>query len=78
MQSEELTEWLASNLFWINVSVGAVLTLGFASSVPFLALFYRNPNVVQVTRGMALTIGFSCLGYVHTGLLQRAMHFRTT
>lgn len=78
MQREELTDSLASNLFWINVSVGAVLTLAFASSAPLLALFYHNRAVVQVTWGMSLTIGIGCLGYVHTGLLQRAMHFRTT
>ena len=27
---------------------------------------------------MSLTIGIGCLGYIHMGLLQRAMHFRTT
>jgi O-antigen/teichoic acid export membrane protein len=78
MQKEELAESLASNLFWINASIGTALTLGFAGSAPLVGLFYHNPTVVQVTRGMSLTIGFSCLGYVHTGLLQRAMQFRTT
>jgi polysaccharide transporter, PST family len=34
--------------------------------------------VVQVTEGMSLTIVIGCLGYIHLGLLQRAMHFRTT
>jgi PST family polysaccharide transporter len=42
-----------------------------------LALFYHNPAVVQVTQGMSLTIGIGSLGYIHTGLLQRAMHFRS-
>jgi PST family polysaccharide transporter len=78
MQREELTDSLASNLFWINVGIGTILTLGFASSGSLLAHFYHNPAVVQVTRGMSLTIGIGCLGYVHTGLLQRAMKFRTT
>lgn len=78
MQSEEFTKSLASNLFWINVSIGTALTVGFAASAPLLALFYHNPAVVQVTRGISLTILIGCLGYVHTGLLQRAMHFRTT
>ena len=78
MQREELTESLASNLFWINVGIGLILTLLFASSGPLLALFYHNSAVIQVTRGMSLTIGIGCLGYIHTGLLQRAMHFRTT
>jgi PST family polysaccharide transporter len=78
MQREELTDSLASNLFWINLGIGAILTLAFASSGSLLALFYHNPAVVRVTQGMSLAIGISCLGYVHTGLLQRAMQFRTT
>jgi PST family polysaccharide transporter len=78
MQREELDDSLASNLFWINLGIGAILTLGFASTGPLLALFYHNPAVVQVTRGLSLTIVIGCLGYIHLGLLQRAMHFRTT
>jgi hypothetical protein len=27
---------------------------------------------------MSLTIGIGCLGWIHVGLLQRAMHFRST
>jgi O-antigen/teichoic acid export membrane protein len=78
MQREEITDSLASNFFWINFGVGVILTLVFASSGPLLALFFHNPDVVPVTRGMSLTIGIGCLGYVHLGLLQRAMQFRTT
>ncbi len=77
MQREELTESLASNLFWINLGIGAVLTIAFASSGHLLALFFHNSAVVQVTQGMSLTIVIGGLGYTHLGLLQRAMHFRT-
>jgi O-antigen/teichoic acid export membrane protein len=78
MQREELTESLTSNLFWINVGIGSILTLAFASSGRLLALFYHNSAVARVTEGMSLTIIIGCLGYIHTGLLQRAMQFRTT
>jgi O-antigen/teichoic acid export membrane protein len=78
MQREEITDSLASNLFWINLGIGAILTLAFASSGRLLALFYHSHDVVQVTRGMSLTIVIGCLGYIHLGLLQRAMQFRTT
>jgi O-antigen/teichoic acid export membrane protein len=78
MQREKLTDSLASNLFWINLGIGTILTLAFASSGPLLAFFYHNSAVVRVTQGMALTIGIGCLGHIHMGLLQRAMHFRTT
>lgn len=77
MQREELTESLASNLFWINLGIGTVLTFAFASSGPLLALFYHDSAVVRVTEGMALTIGFGCLGNIHMGLLQRGMQFRS-
>jgi O-antigen/teichoic acid export membrane protein len=78
MQREELTDSLASNLFWINIGIGTILTLAFASSGRLLALFYHNSAVVRVTQGMSLTIVIGCLGYIHFGLLQRAMQFRTT
>jgi len=78
MQYEGLTDALASNLFWINLGIGTILTLAFASSGGLLAHFFHTPAVVGVTYGMSLTIVIGCLGYIHTGLLQRAMHFRTT
>src|SRR5258707_13826078 len=37
MQREELTHSLASNLFWIELGIGAMLTLVFASMGPLLA-----------------------------------------
>ena len=78
MQREELTDSLASNLFWIELGIGTILTLAFAGSGPLLALFYHDSAVARVTEGMSLTIGIGCLGWIHMGLLQRAMHFRTT
>jgi O-antigen/teichoic acid export membrane protein len=78
MQREELTQSLVSNLFWIQLGIGTILTLAFASLGPLLALFYHSPAVAQVTVGMSLTIGLGCLGWIHLGLLQRAMRFRAT
>jgi O-antigen/teichoic acid export membrane protein len=78
MQREELTDALTSNLFWVELGIGTILTLAFAGSGHLLALFYHNPAVAPVAAGMSLTIGIGCIGWIHLGLLQRAMHFRTT
>ena len=78
MQREEISHALASNLFWIELGIGTILTAAFAGSGRLLALFYHNPAVAPVAAGMALTIGIGCLGWIHLGLLQRAMKFRTT
>jgi O-antigen/teichoic acid export membrane protein len=78
MQREELSHRFASNLFWICLGIGAFLTLAFAASGPLLAHFYHDSAVARVAEVMSLTIAIGCLGYIHLGLLQRAMHFRST
>ena len=78
MQREEITDSLASNLFWINLGIGAILTLAFAGSGPLLALFYHNSAVTQVTAGHVVDDWDWLPGLDSLGLLQRAMHFRTT
>lgn len=78
VQRKELSESLTSNLFWVEVSLGMLLTIVFASMGPALALFYHNADVTLVCIGMAPMIGLGCLGWIHLGLLQRAMQFKTT
>lgn len=78
MQREEITDSLASNLFWINAGIGAMLTVIFAGSGRLLAYFFHDHSIIKITYGMSLTIVIGCMGHVHMGLLQRAMRFRTT
>jgi O-antigen/teichoic acid export membrane protein len=78
IQRQELNETLASNLFWIQLGIGTLLTVAFACSGPLLAAFYHNEAVGNVAMAMSLTIGIGCFGWIHFGLLQRAMQFRVT
>jgi len=78
VQRESLTETLTNNLFWVEVGVGALLTLVFAGSARLMALFYHNASVTGVAIAMSPMIMLGCLGWIHLGLLQRAMQFRTT
>jgi PST family polysaccharide transporter len=76
MQREGLTDALTTNLFWIEVGIGLLLTVAFAASGRLLAMLYHNSPVAEVAEGLSLTIGIGCLGWIHLGLLQRAMCFR--
>jgi O-antigen/teichoic acid export membrane protein len=78
VQHEDLTHSLAGNLFCVELGIGMLLTVLFAGSGPLLARFYHNAAVAHVAEAMSLTIGFGCVGWIHLGLLQRAMQFRTT
>ena len=75
VQREEMSHSLASNLFWINIGCGIVLTLAFAAAGSLLALFYHNPLVKQVTVGISLTIFATSISTVHLALLKRLMRF---
>lgn len=77
VQCEGFTASLASNLFWIEVGVGALLTVVFAASGSLMGLFYHNELVAQVAVGMSPMIILGCLGWIHLGILQRAMLFKS-
>ena len=75
VQQDEIDDGLISNLFWINVGIGLLLTIGFAAAGQLLARFYGDPRVALVAAAMSLTIFFSSVSVLHLALLKRAMRF---
>jgi polysaccharide transporter, PST family len=75
LQFADITHGLASNLFWINLGVGTLLTVGFAAAGSLLARFYHDPLVARVAVGTSLSIFFSSTSVQHLALLKRAMRF---
>lgn len=76
VQAEEVTHQQASNLFWINIGAGVVLTAVFAAIGQLLGYFYHNALVPQVAEGLSLTILVGSLSVIHLALLNRATCFR--
>ena len=75
VQREEIDHTLASNLFWINLGGGLVLTAGFAAAGSLLAKFYGAPAVAPITAWISATIFLSSTSVLHLALLKRAMLF---
>lgn len=75
LQREEINHFLVSNLFWVNLSVGLLLTVAFAAVGSLVAQFYNNPNVTPVAIGVSLTIFITSASVLHLALLKRAMCF---
>jgi PST family polysaccharide transporter len=75
LQRENLDNTLASNLFWVNVGAGLLLTAAFAAAGGLLARFYGDAEVRHVAIGMSATIILSSLSVMHLSLLKRAMQF---
>jgi len=75
LQREEMDHFLASNLFWINASLGLFLACGFGAAGPLLAHFYHEPRVTAVAIAVSATVFFFSVSILHQALLKRAMRF---
>ena len=75
IQKEELTHALQSNLFWLNVAMGALLTLVVAAASPLVAWFYGKPELAVVTFTLSLSFLLGSLGTQHGARLVREMQF---
>jgi O-antigen/teichoic acid export membrane protein len=77
VQRASVTDEQISTLFWINILVGAVLTLLSFGMAPLVAGFYHEPRLVWVTAALALGFIFNAVGVQHDAILQRQMRFTT-
>src|SRR5664280_2016362 len=75
LQRDQIDHSLASNLFWISVSVGLLLSASFALAGSLLSRLYGNLHVQHVAVGMSVTIFLSSASVLHIALLKRAMQF---
>src|SRR5437667_11454689 len=55
VQRREITHGQVSNLFWVNVGVGGVITLLVAASAPGIAWFYHEPRLEGITLVLSVT-----------------------
>ena len=77
IQQEEITQNQVSTLFWINVTVGAVLTVVIAALGPLLARFYREPRLTGITLLMSVSFLINGLRVQHDALLKRQMRYKS-
>jgi PST family polysaccharide transporter len=78
IQFEEMDQFTASNLFWLNSGCGLILAIAFVVAGPFLARFYRDPLAGNVAAGLSVGIFISAASVIHMALLKRAMQFVAT
>jgi Polysaccharide biosynthesis protein len=73
VQREGITHAQVSNLFWVNVVLGALTSLVIAGLAPAIAWFYREPRLLGIT--MVLSMTFLLRGSIvqHMALLNRQM-----
>lgn len=75
IQKPDLKQAEVSALFWMNTSAGAVIALALFLAAPLIASFYGQPELVDITRWLALGFLMSGLTVQHWALLRRQMRF---
>lgn len=75
IQKGSLSEAQMSNLFWINVGMGTLLTASLAAASPLVARFYEKPELTQLTLLLSCTFIINSLGTQHGALMQRNFQF---
>ena len=75
IQRHSLTHSQVSSLFWINSTLGLLLTLLMCAISPLIASFYGEPELILITCIMASTFLFAGLSVQHKALLTRKMRF---
>ncbi len=77
VQRTTVTREQSSTLFWINLLVGAILSLFVLAMAPLVAAFYHEQRLIGVTAVLATGFFFNAAGVQHSALLERQMRFTT-
>jgi PST family polysaccharide transporter len=75
IQKKDLTRDQQSNLFWLNVAVGALLTAIVSAASPLVVWFYGEPELLWVTVALSFNFLIGSLGSQHGAMLVRNMQF---
>jgi O-antigen/teichoic acid export membrane protein len=76
IHKKSLEERHLSSVFWLNLGVGLFLTTFIIAIAPLVASFYREPQLVSLTRVVAINFFVGAFGIVQKNLFSRHMQFR--
>ena len=71
----DLNHQQVSTLFWLNMALSVAIMLVTVGSAPLVAWFYKEPRLIWITVGYAISILFTGLYIQHEAILSRQMRF---
>ncbi|WP_172978326.1 lipopolysaccharide biosynthesis protein [Microbacterium sp. SYP-A9085] len=77
VQLRELSAKQASNLFWINSTLGLFLAALTAAAAPLLVSLYGDPRLLEIAVAISLVFAFNGAQTQFQAHLTRQMHYRT-
>ena len=77
IRKQDRSEIDNSTVFYFNIAVGIVLYFILFFSAPFIAEFYKEPQLTSITRVIGLSLVFNSLVIVQRALLTINLDFKT-
>jgi len=78
IQWSDLNHQQVSALFWMNMALSAAIMLVTIAAGPLAAWFYKEPRLIGITIGYAVSILITGLYIQHEAILIRQMRFAVT
>ncbi|MBN1577312.1 MAG: lipopolysaccharide biosynthesis protein [Chitinispirillaceae bacterium] len=78
IQNRELNHRQASTLFWLQIASSILLMILLMAASPFIAFFYKTPQLKFITIILSISIFSSGASAIHLGIMQRNMQFHKT
>ncbi|MFB6317426.1 lipopolysaccharide biosynthesis protein [Saccharicrinis sp. FJH54] len=66
-----------SSVFWLNLIVSILVFVLLYFLSPYIANFYEEPILTDITRVLGLTLVLQALGSIHLNLLTKELDFKT-
>lgn len=76
VQAQTLSRVQRDNLWWISTGIGAALMLLLCLCAPLIALWYRRPELVDLTRAMSVIFLLNGMTAQYRADLTRQLRFR--
>jgi O-antigen/teichoic acid export membrane protein len=77
IQKQDLDEDHWSSAFWLNLLVGFFLAIIFYFSAPFIALFYKKPELVCILQVLSINFILVSFAIIQQTILTKEMNFRS-
>ncbi len=76
VQNENNSSLTYSSVFYLNVGIGAVLTLVLYFSAPFIGQFFENKAIIKLVRLLSITSFISSFNTVQSTILRIKLDFK--
>lgn len=76
VQKPEISDETLSSSFWVNVGLGALVTVALAASAPLIAAFYSEPRLTPLVVFISATFFITSFSNVSFALLTKRMNFK--